>query len=360
MRNLVIFTLSALCLCLSSMPARSAGLNNCQDYLEMKMYGEAINCAEAIARKEPKNAEAHLFLGNAYLAAGNRYLAFQSYERALIADAKMIRRIDQRVWYADVGKTDEILALFEKTLARNSGAKDLVLASALELGDRCIAQGSLNNARKVGDFVIRHDPAYKKKIYAKYLGLGEGASLENALVYLDLAMSYAEASQSREVGKSYLYLAAKTKSSRTRELAKERAAQIFGQAKVDEIIPGEQEITFYEKTYTFDDAFDKTYGQVYAFRYNEVNLRSGDILYLEATPLIGGTFDGFEIAMYMGQFMNPKWKFTVNGKLNYVFDITPYAEYFMFSFCERKDLKATIKIKRRGTPAPDISKIDLL
>jgi tetratricopeptide (TPR) repeat protein len=101
----------------------------------------------------------------------------------------------------------------------------------------------------------------------------------------------------------------------------------------------------FEKRFTFDDAFDKKYGQIKTIKFEKDDIRVDD--QIEVVSSLKGTsiFRGSEIGIWNGDKENLKWTATKNGYYSEKVKDTQKGT-FTISLAERTDIEVIVRVKR--------------
>ena len=101
----------------------------------------------------------------------------------------------------------------------------------------------------------------------------------------------------------------------------------------------------FEKRFTFDDAFDKKYGQIKTIKFEKDDIRVDD--QIEVVSWLKGTsiFRGSEIGIWNGDKENLKWTATKNGYYSEKVKDTQKGT-FTISLAERTDIEVIVRVKR--------------
>ena len=202
MRNSLLVAVVSIALCISFTSPSHAFFNSdiskAKDFIKADMYPQAIELLNKRIIDEPTDAEAHLLLGQCYAHQGDWNQA------------------DQR---------------FNSAVKLEPGLKSEIAGQYMELAYKNLNSNNLENAQSS---------------YNKALGYDASVADDEFL---------------KQVGYRYLKKAAETKGS-SRESYKQRAAGFVGNELVSEVFPGTKMVTSFEKTYSFDDAFNKEWGQI--------------------------------------------------------------------------------------------------
>jgi tetratricopeptide (TPR) repeat protein len=101
----------------------------------------------------------------------------------------------------------------------------------------------------------------------------------------------------------------------------------------------------FEKRFTFDDAFDKKYGQIKTIKFENDDIRIDD--QIEVVGRLKGShiFRGREIGIWNGDKDNLKWTATKNGYYSEKVKGTKKGA-FTISLAERRDIEVIVRVKR--------------
>jgi tetratricopeptide (TPR) repeat protein len=105
----------------------------------------------------------------------------------------------------------------------------------------------------------------------------------------------------------------------------------------------------FEKTFTFENTFEKKYGQIKAIKFEKHNIRVDDEIEVIAELMDGSRFRGKEIGVWMGKNYNQNWVKTENGYYTEKIKKIPEGT-LIISLAKRKDVKVAVKVKRKIIP----------
>lgn len=101
----------------------------------------------------------------------------------------------------------------------------------------------------------------------------------------------------------------------------------------------------FEKRFTFDDAFDKKYGQIKTIKFEDDDIRVDDQIEVVSRLKGSNIFRGREIGIWNGDTDNLKWIATKNGYYSEKVKSTKRGA-FTISLAERSDIEVIVRVKR--------------
>jgi hypothetical protein len=109
----------------------------------------------------------------------------------------------------------------------------------------------------------------------------------------------------------------------------------------------------FEETYTFDNAFEKNYGQIKTVKFEEDNIQAGDEIEVIARLKEGDKFTGKEIGIWTGEDRGTGWVQTRHGYYTETVEKLK-GDNLIISLAKRKDVEVTVRVKRRTVSGPVI------
>ena len=104
-------------------------------------------------------------------------------------------------------------------------------------------------------------------------------------------------------------------------------------------------IVVFEKRFTYDDAFDKKYGQIKTIKFEDDDIRVDDQIEVVSQLKGSNIFKGREIGIWNGDTDNLKWIATKNGYYSEKVKSTKRGA-FTISLAERRDIEVIVRVKR--------------
>jgi len=302
----------------------SSNVDKAKEFMQAGMYPQAIALLEKEINDNPTNAEAHFQLGICYINQNNYSSADERFSSAV--------RLKPDYGYK-IGKE------FKKA------------------ADAALKKGSLSTAETLFDEAIEYDPSLKKQGYDFFIALGDRAQSAH---YYDRALQYEQGSEEKKkkIGFKFLKLAVNEWPGSRSESLKQKASLLVGDKIVQNVFPAAYTKVVFEKIYTFEDAYDKEYGQIQTIKFGEDDVRIGDQIEVIAHIKGSDTFSGDEIWIWRGEEFNPMWVPTKNGYHSRPVETFESGKYFVISLGGRKDVEVKVRAKRKMTPPPP--NIDLL
>jgi tetratricopeptide (TPR) repeat protein len=322
----IIIGLILFALALPAHALFDSDVDKAKDYMKAGMYSEAVKLLEMRIKQKPTDAESHYLLGTCFLNMGNYRGADERFDSVM--------RVEPQKYGSQIGKEYKNAA------------------------DKAVSNRNLLQAQSLYERGIKYDPNLKEGAYDFYVQLGDQADSATAARLYESALQYTQGNEERrkKVGCRLLKLAAKEYPGARCETLKKEAAGIVGQDLVDKVFPPAYMKVTFEKTYTFDDAYDKAYGQINTIKFGYDDCKVGDQIEVIAEPLGGGKFTGKEIYIWRGKKFIPKWAKTENGYYTQSVQwLPPKAEgkFYVISLDKRKDVEVTVKVSRGVTPKPN-------
>ena len=292
-----------------------SNVKKAKEFMQAGMYPQAIALLEKEINEEPTNDEAHFQLGICYINQNNYSGADERFASAV--------KLKPDYGY-EIGKE------FKKA------------------SDEALKIGNLSSASSLFDKAIIYDPRFKKLGYNFYMSLGDKTQ---SVHYYERALQYAQEEKEKKmkIGFKFLRLAAREWPGSRCESLKQNALGLVGEKIVQEVFPSPYMKIIFEQSYTDADADAE--GHIYTFPWNLV--QRGDLV-----EVIGKIPEGAEeIQYWRGKKFKPKWHKTVNGYFNLTVKQVPSWGKSVISMEQDKGIRATVRIKRKTIPKPNINLI---
>jgi tetratricopeptide (TPR) repeat protein len=341
-------------------------VDKAKDFMKANMNQQAIELLNKRINDKPTDAEAHFQLGICYVSQGNYSQAIKRFDSAIKVDSDYTRKVATEYKKAgssalSQGSIGQARIFFEKAVQLNPKYDHEIGEQCREAADSALNKGSLKEADFLFQESVRYDSRFRDQGYSFYRNLGDRASGSSAEVFYKKSLDYTEDDQlRREVGFKLLRMAAQEWPGSHCESLKKQAAAMVGQNKVDEVFPKPYVRTTFEKSYSFEDAYNKEYGKIYVIEYNEDDIAIGDYIEVEARLIGGDRFTGKEVGISRGKDSKPQWITTKNGYFREQVERIPDAKYYEISLGGRKDLEVTVRVKRQVSPRPNLAAIEAL
>ncbi len=291
-------------------------LKKAKNLMEDGNYTQAAGLLEKAVLENITNAEVHFLLGIAYINNDNFWGASEVFKSAYQLNPDYGNEIGHEYkkianWlfskgdYQDAGNFFEKAVEFDPDIGRNEGYNFFV-----ELGDRT------KNAEYYAKSIIyaQGDNQKQRRVAFKVLKLGsdncEGLKCEDLQ-----EVSIGDAGQ---------------------------------EISDNDFRAGSTEVVF-EKTFTFNNAFENKFGQIKAIKFQKHNIRVDDEIEVVAELMDGSRFRGKEIGVWMGKNYNQNWVKTENGYYTEKVKKIPEGT-LIISLAKRKDIKVAVKVKRKIMP----------
>lgn len=349
------FTFIAVIFFLSiTIPSFAIASKKCQDLSNALMHREAAECYHEATVANPKNPENHYMLGMAYLKLDYYSQAQDSFKRAVAMDAQQNQLVNPAISYIDSSRLNEIKEYLDSAVQKNPSLKNKLANDIFGHGQNRLAEGKVQEAKSLFEFALGYNPGIRSKVFNSLNSAGEKANAREAPTYFHLAYEYASSDDERkQVGTNFLRLAVALWPNNSHESAKSFAEQILGKEKVLEVFPLPYDAVIFDRTYTFDDAHNKTWGLIYTFNFATDNIKVGDKILVQAICIDGSPLNGKEITIGRGEGFTPNWAPTINGQYVSTVQVINGDGFFEISLDKQKELKARVLVTRKIIPNPN-------
>ena len=261
--------------------------------------------------------------------------AFASNGSALLK--KNMRKVKN---YMKAGQYPEAIAVLETAALENMTNANVHLL----LGVSYMNNGNFGAADEVFTHAVRLYPAYGKEIGQEYKKAADSAlgnrDFSSAGEFFKKAMWYDPELGQQEGYESYLAPDDKTGSPDVRKVA-------------IKVVTSQDMKIIFEETYTFDNAFEKNYGQIKTVKFEEDNIQVGDEIEVIARLKEGDKFTGKEIGIWTGEDRGTGWVQTRHGYYTETVEKLK-GDNLIISLAKRKDVEVTVRVKRRENHGPVI------
>ena len=92
------YILSMMCVCAAIAVtgcSKDSNVKKAEEFVQVKMYAEALNALQKEILEQPKNVDAHLLSAKIYLLQNDETKAREAFERAILIDTKQKRRVGE-------------------------------------------------------------------------------------------------------------------------------------------------------------------------------------------------------------------------------------------------------------------------
>jgi tetratricopeptide (TPR) repeat protein len=296
-------------------------LKRAKIFMEAGQYLQAISLLEKAVIENLADAEAHFLLGIAYIN-------------------------DDKFWQAD--------EVFKSAYMLNPDY-------GYEIGHeyKKIANWSLS----IGDYPEASDYFEKAVTFNPKIGYDEGynffASLGDTTgnaEYYAQSIIYAQGDNQRQerVAHKILKLSSTNCPGTQCENRKEKVKENISQEASDNVFSAPSIKVVFEKTFTYNDAFENEFGQIRAIKFKKNNIRVDDEIEVIAQLKDGRQFEGKEIGIWMGKNYHQSWVKTKDGYFNEIVRKKPEGS-LIISLAKRRDVEVAVKVKRKIIHEPKSS-----
>ncbi len=297
-------------------------MKKAKKFIASGIYQQAIILLEKAVLEHPANAEVHFLLGVAYINNDNfKYVDF----------------------------------VFASAVAREPDYENDVGIEYKKAADKAYMRGNLHSACILFERAVEYAPNLGERIgHSLYASLGDKAG--NAEYYEKCNLNSQDQSQT-QLEDGPIKLTGQKRSNPKPEIVKSEINQVAAYPVSKEVAASHYWKVVFEKTYSFTNAFELTYGQVKTIRFYKDDVRVGDqievITYLED----GGKFSGKEIGIWNGDLNNLEWATTKNGYYLESVNETQKGS-FTISLAKRRDIKVIVRVKRKMVDESSIALVE--
>ncbi len=324
MRKVIVLFL-ALALGLSVPLQSHAGLfetnvDKAKDFMQAKMFPQAIALLEKEINEEPTNAEAHYQLGICYINKGSFSRADERFASAVALDSQFGQQIGKE-W-------------------KSAGSQEL-------------NKGNISSAERLFSKAVDYQPSLKSSIAGSFVSTGE-ANPSIALKCFESALRFSPDNQEtkKKIGIEYLKAAAQAWPNGSHKSLKEKATNILGEAKVQEVFPAPYDKVVFEQTFSHSDPKNKEWTRTFAW---SEKFQPGDLIQILTKSANGPG----KIYVYRGKEFTPKMTKVTSGEYKQKIEEFEVGKYFsIWLDTDTPSLKARVRVTRKiSNPEPNISKL---
>jgi len=287
-------------------------IRKAKGFISAGIYTRAISLLETAVLEKPTNAEAHFLLGISYIYNGNVRHANDVFENAVMLN---------RDYGIDIGREYKKAA------------------------DKAFIRADLRSACSFFQKAAAYDPEIGKGAgYSLFTTVGNKTG--NAEYYERCTIDPEGSSQKKqqtELG-TLIFSAQELAKQESVDLQKDTSEHVQDEGVNRSSEDYSMNVVF-EKNYTFDDAFDKKYGQIKTIRFGQDDVRVGDKIEVVTRLKNGGYFKGKEIGIWNGDMNNLKWERTKNGYYSEKVKKTQKGS-FTISLSKRRDVRVLVRVER--------------
>ncbi len=296
-------------------------MKKANDFMKNGMYSQAISILEKAVIENLTNAEVHFLLGISYINNGNLWGANEVFASAV--------QLNPDYGY-EIGKEYKKAA------------------------DKAFAKGNFLSASSLFEKAVEYSPMIgQSEGYSFFVTLGDRTGNAD---YYDKGIIYAKGDSQKEkqAGYKLLKLAVQEWPGPKSEMLKRKTSELVGQEIVSKVFPPPYMRTTFEKTYTFNDAFEKKFGQIKTIKFGKDDVQVDDQIEVITKIKDGSKFHGKEIGIWKVENNSSHWVKTKNGYYTEkVKEIRK--DSFIISLAKRKDIKVTIRAKRKTISVPNMA-----
>ncbi|RLE00063.1 MAG: hypothetical protein DRJ11_12185 [Candidatus Aminicenantes bacterium] len=155
----------------------SKQMKKAKEFVEVGMYEEAIPLLEMEVKEHPKNSEAHFLLGKAYLYTDQMHSARNSFERAVITNAKLRGKITEEYRGCGLALLKEgILSqaeeMFDQAVNFDADARGVIAEELIQHGKE-IAERNIEMSHWCFKEALDYSKDYKDNIGIECLNLAD-------------------------------------------------------------------------------------------------------------------------------------------------------------------------------------------
>lgn len=300
-------------------------LRNAKVFMEAGHYPEAVSLLEKSVLEDIENAEVYFLLGLAYMNTDN------------FTDAD---------------------AVFENAHKLNPDFGHEIGREYRKIADWSFSQGEYPAAGTYFEKAVSFDPGIgQHNGYKFFVALGDRTG--NAEYYAkSLIYAYDDDHRRQRVAHKLLQLSSPSCKGKQceveREEEKDGRKEDDGQKTPDTAENRSSTKVVFEKTFTFQDAFENTFGQIRAIPFEQGLVRVNDEIEVIARLKDGKEFGGREIGIWMGKNYHESWVKTEDGYFNEIVRKKPEGS-LIISLAKRKDIRVAVKVKRKIDPETKFS-----
>ena len=147
----------------------SSNVKKAEEFVQVKMYAEALNALQNEILDTPKNADAHLLTAKIYLLQGDEDKARESFERAILIETKQKRRVGETYKQAadETFAQDEerALALYRTATQYDSDTGAAIAQTFLKRAEE-LSQTARDATKPLAylNYCLEFDPGQREKI----------------------------------------------------------------------------------------------------------------------------------------------------------------------------------------------------
>lgn len=348
---------------LLSLTVVAASANDAVDYgrrlfLDGK-FEEAANMFSSAVEDNPRNFEALLGLGHSCAKLGQYDKARESFLESFFMELEDKDRVGEAFYFL----LEENLPGAAKIRYGDGEGKSAVYSKAVsrifDEGKNLAFQGKFNESALLFSVSTALDPDYGLKAYGFYLQLGDAEDGLRAESLYALALDFSgDGPRQREtIAYRFLKLAPLYWPGEQCDRLKEKASFIIGKEKVREIFPPPTFMETFKKTYTLEDAIGD-HGQIETIRYGLDDVQPGDQIEVLAKLRNGRPFSGKPIRIWRSREGYSSWVKILDGRYSETVESAPEGFSFIINLANRKDVEATVTVKRMRERSPRLELLD--
>jgi len=172
-----VFILGLMLLTFYFIGCGSKQIRKAEELLEVGMYEEAIPLLEMEVKEHPKNSEAHFLLGVAYLYTDQMHSARNSFERAVITNAKLRSKITEEYRGCGLallkeGILSQAREMFDQAVNFDANARGVIAEELIQHGKE-IAERNIEMSHWCFREALDYSKDYKDKIGIECLNLAD-------------------------------------------------------------------------------------------------------------------------------------------------------------------------------------------
>ncbi len=298
-------------------------MKNANDFMKKGMYPRAIPILEKAVLENLMNAEVHFLLGVAYINNDN------------------------------FGGAKEV---FTSSVQLNPDFKYKIGNEYKKAAAKEFAKGNYLAAGSLFVKAVEYSPLIGQNMgFNFFAALGDRT--ENTDFY-DKCLIFAKGDihKEKQVGYKLLKLAVKEWPGPKSEVLKRKTGELIGQEIVSNVFPPPYMRTIFNKTYTFNEAFEKKFGQIKTIKFGKDDVQVDDQIEVITKMKDGSKFHGKEIGIWRVEKNKSYWVKTKDGYyMEKVKEIRKGS--FIISMAKRKDIKVTVVVKRKTISKPNMAVI---
>jgi tetratricopeptide (TPR) repeat protein len=281
-------------------------------------YAKAIPLLEKAVLEHTVNAEAHFLLGISYINNDNLRYAGEVFSSAVRLEPD---------YGTDIGREYKKAA------------------------DRAFVRGDILSACSLFEKALEYDQVIEKRethsIYSVIDGeTGSAEFYKNCNV-----VSQVPVRKQNQTKNDQSQLAIEKRSVREPEKIESEIKQFIKHKKNEYLSSSRYSVVVFEKTYTFDDAFENIHGQIRTIKFGKDNIRIGDQIEVVVQLKDGSKFRGKEIGIWNGDKNRLIWERTKNGYHSEIVKETQKGIYTI-SLAKRRDITVVVRIQRKLAHKP--------